>query len=53
MNIDTQGTRWVEKFRKEYQRLCSSVGVKLAEEEANDKDKCFSVSTEGTVLGVY
>ena len=25
----------------------------MAEEEANDNDKCFSVSTEGTVLGVY
>ena len=51
-NIDTKGTGRVGRFSKEYERLCSSIGIKLAVEEVNDKEKCFSVGTVGTVLGV-
>ena len=53
VNIDTKGTGRVEKFSREYQRLCSAVGIKLAEDDENDKEKCFNVSQHGTVLGVY
>ena len=53
VDIDTKGTGRVEKFSREYDKLCSSIGVRLAVEEENDKDKCFSVGTVGTVLGVH
>ena len=52
VDIDTKGTGRVENFSKEYDRLCESVGIKLAVEEENEKEKCFSVGTVGTVLGV-
>ena len=51
--IDRVGTGRVGKFSREYKKLCSKVGIRLAIEDESDKNKCFETSQVGVILGVH
>ena len=51
--VDRVGTGRVGKFDREYKKLCSKVGIRLAVEDENDKNKCFETSQVGVILGVH
>jgi len=49
--VGPRKTDWCEKFTEEYEKICSDIGIKLAE-DCPKKDKAFKLSQTGKVLGI-
>jgi hypothetical protein len=46
------GTGWCESYSEDYEKICETINIKLAE-ECPKKDKAFKNEQEGKVLGIW
>jgi hypothetical protein len=46
------GTGWCESYSKDYEKICETINIKLAE-ECPKKEKAFKNEHEGKVLGIW